>query len=102
MSRLGVERLSDRADEECCDGHPGASRRQAPSRTRDLLERGWVPITVASLVSHPSLYLVLLVALRDVGFSDAEVAWAQVLATFTVARLITIVRVTPGSLGRWS
>jgi putative heme transporter len=69
------------------------------ARTRDLLERGWVPITVASLVSHLSLYLVLLVALRDVGVSDAEVSWAQVLATFAVARLITIVPVTPGALG---
>jgi uncharacterized protein (TIRG00374 family) len=69
------------------------------ARTLDLLERGWVPITVASLVSHLSLYLVLLVALRDVGVSDAEVSWAQVLATFAVARLITIVPVTPGSLG---
>src|SRR6266567_2022218 len=69
------------------------------ARTLDLLERGWVPITVAQLVSHLSLYLVLLVALRDVGISDAEVSWAQVLATFAVARLITIVPVTPGSLG---
>jgi putative heme transporter len=69
------------------------------ARTLDLLERGWVPITVATLVSHLSLYLVLLVALRDVGVSDAEVSWAQVLATFAVARLITIVPVTPGSLG---
>jgi hypothetical protein len=39
------------------------------ARTLDLLERGWVPITVAQLVSHLSLYLVLLVALR-VGRRD--------------------------------
>ena len=69
------------------------------ARTLDLLERGWVPITVASLVSHLSLYLVLLVALRDVGVSDAEVGWAQVLAAFAFARLATAIPFTPGGLG---
>jgi len=69
------------------------------TRTRDLLQRGWVPITVASLVSHLSLYLVLLVALRDVGVSDAEVSWAQVLAAFAFARLATAIPYTPGGLG---
>src|SRR5206468_6150292 len=37
------------------------------ARTIDLVEHRWVAITVTSLVSHLSLYLVLLVALRDVG-----------------------------------
>ena len=69
------------------------------ARTRDLLQRGWVPITVASLVSHLTLYLLLLVALRDVGVSDAEVSWAQVLAAFAFARLITAIPYTPGGLG---
>jgi putative heme transporter len=69
------------------------------SRTRDLLQRGWVPITVASLVSHLTLYLLLLVALRDVGVSNAEVSWAQVLAAFAFARLITALPYTPGGLG---
>ena len=69
------------------------------ARTLGLLERGWVPITVASLVSHLSLYLVLLVVLRDVGVSDAEVSWAQVLAAFAFARLATAIPFTPGGLG---
>ena len=69
------------------------------NRTVDLLERGWVPITVASLVSHLSLYLVLLVALRDVGVSNAEVGWAEVLAAFAFARLATAIPFTPGGLG---
>jgi putative heme transporter len=50
------------------------------ARTLALLHGRWVPITVATLVSHLSLYLVLLVSLREVGVSDAEVAWVQVLA----------------------
>jgi uncharacterized protein (TIRG00374 family) len=69
------------------------------SRTVDLLDHGWVPITVTSLVSHLSLYLVLLVALRQVGVDAAEVNWAEVLTVFAFARLGTIVPWTPGSLG---
>jgi putative heme transporter len=69
------------------------------SRTIVLVEHRWLWITVASLVSHLSLYLVLLVALRDVGVSDAEVSWAQVLVAFAFARLITALPYTPGGLG---
>jgi putative heme transporter len=69
------------------------------NRTVDLLEHGWVPITAATLVSHLSLYLVLLVALRAVGVSDAEVGWAEVLAVFAFARLATAVPITPGGAG---
>src|SRR5215212_3006055 len=67
------------------------------ARTLALLHGRWVPITVATLVSQLSLYLVLLVSLRHVGVSDAEVAWAQVLAVFAFARLATAVPFTPGA-----
>jgi uncharacterized membrane protein YbhN (UPF0104 family) len=69
------------------------------ARTVDLLERGWPPITAATLVSHLSLYLVLLVTLRHVGVADAEVGWAEVLAVFAFARLATAIPVTPGGAG---
>jgi putative heme transporter len=69
------------------------------ARTVGLLEHGWIPITVASLLSHLSLYLVLLVALRQVGVSDAEVSWAEVLAVFAFARLATAIPFTPGGAG---
>jgi uncharacterized protein (TIRG00374 family) len=69
------------------------------SRTIGLVEHRWRSITATSLVSHLSLYLVLLVALRDVGVSDAEVSWAQVLAVFAFARLATAIPLTPGGLG---
>ncbi|HEV2920734.1 MAG TPA: lysylphosphatidylglycerol synthase transmembrane domain-containing protein, partial [Actinomycetota bacterium] len=68
-------------------------------RTIDLVEDRWVAITMWSLVSHLSLYAVLLVALRDVGVSDAEVGWAEVLAVFAFARLATAIPLTPGGLG---
>ena len=69
------------------------------ARTIGLVEGRWVAITVTSLVSHLSLYAVLLVALRDVGVSDAEVGWAEVLAVFAFARLATAIPLTPGGLG---
>jgi uncharacterized protein (TIRG00374 family) len=69
------------------------------ARTLALLQGRWVPITAATLVSHLSLYLVLLVSLRQVGVSDAEVAWAQALAVFAFARLATAVPFTPGGAG---
>ena len=69
------------------------------SRTVDLLEHGWLPITVATLVSHLSLYLVLLVTLRHVGVSNTEVNWAEVLAVFAFARLATAIPFTPGGAG---
>jgi putative heme transporter len=69
------------------------------NRTVDLLEHGWFPITAATVVSHLSLYLVLLACLRDVGISDAEVGWAEVLAVFAFARLATAVPITPGGAG---
>jgi hypothetical protein len=44
------------------------------SRTVELLQHGWIPVTVTSLASHVSLYLVLLVALRQVGSASARSA----------------------------
>jgi uncharacterized membrane protein YbhN (UPF0104 family)/membrane-associated phospholipid phosphatase len=69
------------------------------TRTLELLEHGWVPITAATLVSHLSLYVVLLACLRAVGVSNAEVSWAQVLVVFAFARLATAIPVTPGGAG---
>jgi putative heme transporter len=39
------------------------------ARTLGLLQGRWVPITAATVVSHLSLYLVLLISLRQVGVS---------------------------------
>jgi len=69
------------------------------ARTLALLEGRWGPITVATLVSHLSFFLVLLLALRHVGVSEAEVSWVQVLAWFAFARLLTAVPITPRRLG---
>jgi uncharacterized protein (TIRG00374 family) len=69
------------------------------TRTIGLVRTRWVWITLATLVSHLSLYLVLLLTLRHVGVSDAEVSWAEVLAVFAFARLATAIPFTPGGVG---
>ena len=47
--------------------------------TIGLLRHRWLWLTVATLLSHISLYLVLLVALRHVGVSQEELSWIAVL-----------------------
>jgi putative heme transporter len=69
------------------------------TRTLELLQGGWLSITAATLVSHLSLYAVLLACLRHLGVSDAEVSWAEVLVVFAFARLATILPFTPGGIG---
>lgn len=67
--------------------------------TIGLLRHRWLWLTVATLLSHISLYLVLLVALRHVGVSQEELSWITVLAAFAFVRLISALPVTPGGVG---
>jgi putative heme transporter len=67
--------------------------------TIDFLVERWFWLTSTTILSHLSLYLVLLLALRFVGVSDTEVTWAQVLGVFAFGRLLTAVPITPGGLG---
>ena len=69
------------------------------SRTVTLLKARWHWITLTTLVSHVSLYLVLLLALRHVGIGEDKLGWAEVLAIFAFARLLTAIPFTPGGLG---
>jgi uncharacterized protein (TIRG00374 family) len=68
-------------------------------RTALLLHARWHWITLATLVSHLSLFLVLLLALRFVGVSEEQVSWVEALAVFAFARLLTAIPFTPGGLG---
>jgi putative heme transporter len=69
------------------------------NRTVGLLERRWLGLTTATVVSHLSLYAVLLLALRHVGVSEVEVSSIRVLAAFAFVRLISALPITPGGLG---
>jgi uncharacterized protein (TIRG00374 family) len=69
------------------------------SDTIGLLRHRWLWLTLATLLSHFSLYLVLLVALRHVGVSQEELSWITVLAAFAFVRLISALPITPGGVG---
>lgn len=77
-------------------GHATAKFR---GRTIGLVSRAWIRLTVVTLVSHFSLYVVLLVTLRHIGVSNDEVNWAEILAAFAFVRLLTAIPITPGGLG---
>jgi putative heme transporter len=68
-------------------------------RTIGLLEGRWLMLTIATLVSHLSLFLVLLVCLRHVGVSERDVSTVQAFAAFAFARLISALPITPGGVG---
>jgi uncharacterized membrane protein YbhN (UPF0104 family) len=63
-----------------------------------IAARGW-RITAATAASNLTLWLVLLVCLRGVGLSQAQVPWQTSLAAFAFVRLLTVLPVTPGGLG---
>ncbi|WP_236828272.1 MULTISPECIES: YbhN family protein [unclassified Blastococcus] len=68
-------------------------------RTVLLLRARWHWITLATLVSHLSLFLLLLLALRFTGVGADQVGVAEALVVFSFARLLTAVPLTPGGLG---
>jgi uncharacterized membrane protein YbhN (UPF0104 family) len=69
------------------------------SETIGLVRHRWVALTGFSLVSHLSLYVVLLATLRNVGVSEDELSWISVLAAFAFVRLISALPITPGGVG---
>lgn len=69
------------------------------SGTVELLARRWLRLTASTLISHVSLYLVLLIALRHVGVGQTQLSWITVLAAFAFVRLISALPLTPGGVG---
>src|SRR3954449_6621422 len=69
--------------------------RKFRDRTVLLLHARWHWITLTSVVSHLSLFLVLLLSLRFCGVTSEQVGWTQALAVFAFARLLTAVPFTP-------
>jgi uncharacterized protein (TIRG00374 family) len=69
------------------------------SETRELVKHRWLRLTWTVLVSHLSLYVMLLLSLRHVGVPESEVGWIEVLAAFAFVRLISALPITPGGVG---
>ena len=66
-------------------------------RSNDLVARRWPALTTATIVSHLGLYLVFLTTIRIVGITPAQVSWAEILAVFSLGRLLS--GLTPGGIG---
>lgn len=64
-----------------------------------ILRRRWHWLTLATVLSHLSLYVVLLLALRHLGVSGDVVTASEAFGVFSVVRLATAVPITPGGLG---
>jgi uncharacterized protein (TIRG00374 family) len=64
-----------------------------------LIRRRWHVLTLATLVGHLSVYLVLLVALRAFGVTGGEVSLAESFAAWALARVIGSIPITPGGFG---
>lgn len=69
------------------------------SQTVHLLSQRWLRLTASTVLSHVSLYLVLLVALRNVGVNQTDLSWIAILAAFAFVRLISALPLTPGGVG---
>ena len=98
----GLGRLVDRARRLLRKEEVGGWDGRASTFRTDtigILRHRWLWLTIATLVSHFSLYLVLLVALRHVGVSQEELGWVAVLAAFSFVRLISAIPLTPGGVG---
>lgn len=82
-------------------GKPGVARWLVQMRSQiiEVVRRSGLPLSLAAVVSHVSLYLVLLVALRAAGISASEASWAKVLVGFALVRLLSAVPITPGGVG---
>ncbi len=68
-------------------------------RTEGLLRRRWQWLTITSLVSHLSLFLLLLVSLRMLDVTAVDVTIPEALAAFALVRLLTALPITPGGVG---
>lgn len=64
-----------------------------------LIRSRWHLLTLATLVSHLSIFWVLLASLRDLGIGPEVISWPEALGAFAVVRLATAVPITPGGLG---
>jgi len=68
-------------------------------QTNDLVhKRGW-RLTVTVLAKHLALFVLVLFCVRAVGIPASKVSFLEVLLSFSVARLVGAIPVTPGGLG---
>ncbi len=73
--------------------------RRFRNQTAGVLHHRWHVLTGATLLSHGSLFALLLLSLRLLGVSADAVTWDEALAAFAFVRLVTALPITPGGIG---
>lgn len=98
-----AERLASRAARLCRRPPPSgwvAGTDRFRTEALDLIRQRWLGLSLAAVGSHGALFVLLLVCLHAVaGKNGGDVPWLVVLAVFSITRLVTIVPLTPGTLG---
>jgi uncharacterized protein (TIRG00374 family) len=64
-----------------------------------LLRHRWPALTVTTLVNQLAAFFVLIVALRALGVTRAEVDLVEAFAAWSLVRALTTIPITPGGLG---
>jgi putative heme transporter len=65
----------------------------------EFLERRWHVLTLASLVGNLTVFLLLLLSLRALGVSSAEVSAHEAFAAWSLVRILASIPITPGGIG---
>lgn len=64
-----------------------------------LIRARWIRITFWMVVYNLGQYAILLLSLRMLGVSQADLGWAQIFAAFTIGRLLSTIPLTPSGVG---
>lgn len=64
-----------------------------------LLRARWHWLTIATLIGHGTVFLVLIVALRAVGTNGDEVTLVEAFAGWSLARVLGAIPIVPGGFG---
>lgn len=68
-------------------------------QTLGLLERRWHVLTLGTLAGHLTVFLVLIVCLRVMGVTGAEVTGVEAFAAWALVRILGALPLTPGGVG---
>ena len=76
-----------------------ARLRQSRREFATLLHHRWLALSTSATASHLALFALLIICIRSVGVSSAEVSVGEALSVFALVRVALIVPITPGGAG---
>jgi uncharacterized protein (TIRG00374 family) len=77
----------------------GESFARFRSRALGLLRRRWHVITITTLTGHLTVFLLLVVCLRVIGVTSAEVTAVEAFAAWALVRILGTLPLTPAGVG---